>query len=114
MLYDCHSHIDLINENEVKPLLEDSLKEGVGEIISCATSFYSNEKTLTLSKQHPQIKPALGLYPLNALELNEEELNKAINYIKKNISKAIAIGEVGLDFKYATKEEEQEKQKSIL
>ncbi|MGI6589782.1 MAG: TatD family hydrolase [Candidatus Iainarchaeum sp.] len=114
MLYDCHSHIDLINENEVKPLLEDSLKEGVGEIISCATSFYSNEKTLTLSKQHPQIKPALGLYPLNALELNEEELNKAINYIKKNISKAIAIGEVGLDFKYATKEEEQEKQKKVF
>ena len=77
MLYDCHSHIDFINENEVKPLLEDSLKEGVGEIISCATSFYSNEKTLTLSKQHPQIKPAQGLYPLNALERNEEELNKA-------------------------------------
>ncbi len=114
MLYDCHSHIDLINENEVEQILENSKKEGVKEIISCATSFYSNEKILALSKKYPQIKTALGLYPLNIIELNEEELKRAFDFFRKNIKKAIAIGEVGLDFKYSTKKEEQEKQTRIF
>lgn len=114
MLYDCHSHLDLINENEIDSLLDHSKKEGVGEIISCATSFYSNEKTLTLSKKYPQIKSALGLYPLDAIELNEEEINKAFEYFEKNIKSATAIGEVGIDFKYSTSEKEQEKQIEIF
>jgi TatD DNase family protein len=114
MLYDSHAHLDLVNENEIEPLLKKAKENGVEEIISCATSFYSNEKILLLSKKYPEIKSAIGLYPLDAVELSEEEIKKAFNFFEEKIKKAFAIGEVGMDFKYSTSEKEQEKQIQIF
>jgi TatD DNase family protein len=54
------------------------------------------------------------LYPLDALELTELELDKAFYFFEAEIQKASAIGEVGLDFKYSTKKEEKEKQEQIF
>lgn len=110
MLYDSHAHLDIINDNEIESVLKQAKENKIEEIISCATSFYSNEKILSLSKKYPQIKSALGLYPLDLIELNDDELAKAFDFFEKNIKKATAIGEVGLDFKYSKNEGEQEKQ----
>lgn len=114
MLFDSHAHLDLMEETELKNALLKAKEAGVEQIVSCATSFYSNEKNLELAKTYPQIKPAIGLYPLDALELSETELEKAFRFFRTEITKAIAIGEVGLDYKYTTKPEDQERQVKIL
>jgi len=114
MLFDAHSHLDLMQEEELKMALENAKNSGITQIISCATSFASNEKNLELSKKFPQIKAAIGLYPLDAVDLNEIELDKAFYFFNAEIKKAIAIGEIGLDYKYCIKKEEQDKQVQIF
>jgi TatD DNase family protein len=103
-----------MTEEELSSALVLAKKVNVGKMISCATSFYSNEKTLELSKNHSEIKSAIGLYPLDAIELSELEIDKAFYFFEAEIKKAIAIGEVGLDFKYSTRKEEIEKQLKIF
>ncbi|MDD4250881.1 MAG: TatD family hydrolase [Candidatus ainarchaeum sp.] len=112
-LFDVHSHIDLVEEDINKIILQ-ATKNNVQKIISCSTTFESNKKNLLLSNKYPQIKSAIGLYPLNVIELNDNEIEQAFNFFKKNISKAIAIGEIGLDFKYSKNQSEQEKQIEIF
>jgi len=114
MLNDSHSHLDLMTKEEFNTALENAKKFSIGKIISCSTSFASNEKNLELAKKYSQIKAAIGIYPLDLIELTELEIDKAFYFFKAEITKAIAIGEVGLDFKYSTKENEQEKQKNAL
>ncbi len=114
MIQDTHAHLDMMEENEVLKVINSASKINLNAIISCSTSFNSNQKNLELAQKYNLIKPAIGLYPLNIIELNEEELNKAFIFFENEIKKAIAIGEVGLDFKFSINEEEQKKQKQIL
>ena len=114
MLFDCHAHLDLLEEEALKEVLERADASGVAKIISCATSFSSNEKNLSLAQQYKQILPALGLCPLDALELNDVELEKAFAFFEENVRKGVAIGEVGMDYKYAKSDAEKEKQKNVF
>lgn len=114
MIQDTHSHLDLMEEISLQEVLKKAEEVKLDAIISCATSFNSNQKNLELAQKYPLIKPAIGLYPLNIIELNEEEINRAFSFFEKEIENSIAIGEVGLDFKFSIKEEEQEKQKNVL
>lgn len=114
MLIDIHAHLDMVSKNEIKKIINNAKSKGIEKIISCSTSFESNKKNLELAEKFEEIEAAIGLYPLNAIELNEEELEKAFDFFEKNIDKSIAIGEVGLDLKYSKNNEEFEKQKKVF
>ena len=114
MIQDTHAHFDLMKDEEIEEILKKAKKIELNSIISCATSFNSNQKNLELATKYQLIKPAIGLYPLNVIELNDEEIKRAFIYFESEVNKAVAVGEIGLDFKYSTKEEEQEKQKKIF
>jgi TatD DNase family protein len=113
-LIDSHAHLDLADEKDIETILFNARQNNVNKIISCSTSFSSNIKNLELAQKFDNIECAIGLYPLDALELNEKEINHAFNYFKEHISEAIAIGEVGLDKKYCKNEEEFLKQIEIF
>ena len=112
MYYDAHCHLNLLTEKEIKKALTDAKEKNVTEMISCSTSFKSNRQNLLLAKNFPQTKAAIGLYPLDLLELNDQELGKAFGFFENNIKNAIAIGEVGLDNKYCKTKEDKEKQEN--
>ncbi|MBW3003014.1 TatD family hydrolase [Candidatus Woesearchaeota archaeon] len=92
MLVDVHCHLD--HYKEIEPVIERAINAGLKTIISNSTNLESCKKNLKLAKIYPIVKVALGLYPLDAIKEGAE----AIDFIKKNIKKAIAIGEVGLDY----------------
>ena len=83
MIQDTQAHLDLMEEREVQELINKAKEINLNQIISCSTSFSSNQKNLELARKFNLIKPAIGLYPLNALELNEEELKKAFDFFEK-------------------------------
>jgi TatD DNase family protein len=114
MFIDTHAHLDMLPETELKKAIKDSKDTGIEKIISCSTSFASNTRNLGLSEKFEPVKAGIGLYPLNALELSTDELEKAFNFFERAIVKAIAVGEVGLDYKYSKKDEEKEKQKEVF
>jgi TatD DNase family protein len=62
-------------------------------------------RSLELAEQYQgMVHAALGIHPWNVNALTEEELQQTIELIsEKNRSKAVvAIGEIGLDYKYAS------------
>src|SRR3989338_5194977 len=77
-----------------------------------------NQKILDLCKKVNIIKPAFGLYPLDAPNVicNEDakdfskskvDVDTTLKFIEKNKNNIIAIGEVGIDFKFSEDEEHQ-------
>lgn len=88
MFVDVHAHL---NNSDIP---DDFI------VVNNGLNFESNKKSLELSKQNKNIKCAMGLYPLEGIKLSEEEINKNIDFIRKHKNDIIAIGEIGLDFKF--------------
>ncbi|MEK6824648.1 MAG: TatD family hydrolase, partial [Nanoarchaeota archaeon] len=66
-----------------------------------------NNRALEISKKFPEVLAALGLYPISALSLSEQEIARAVSDIKAHRKRIVAIGEVGLDLKETQELEKQ-------
>ncbi len=122
MLVDVHCHLDFPQyEPDLRQVIERAKIVGVSVIITNGVNAASNRKVLELAKFDPIIKLALGLYPLDALGFAEpENFNRNIQpidvdaelaFIKSHAKDIIAIGEVGMDFKWTKEPEQMAKQK---
>ena len=114
MYYDSHCHLNMLSESELTKMLAKTKEVNVLEMISCSTSFESNKQNLLLSKKFDQINAAIGLYPLDALELEEKELDRAFGFFENHLNEAIAIGEIGMDYKYCKNDKDKIKQEEIF
>lgn len=112
MIIDAHCHLtDEKFKHNLNKVISNAKKNKVVSIISNGVSFEDNLKVLEISKKYSIIKVALGIYPLNAVKLDENELNETLEQIENNKNKILAIGEVGMDFKC---NDEVKKQKDIF
>ena len=110
MIIDVHCHLDFEQfDNDRDEVIERAKKSNVKVIISNGTNLEKNKKVLELSKKYDIVKPAYGIYPTEAEEMSEKEIDEILTFIEKN--KPIAIGEVGLDLKHG---KDLEKQKKVL
>ena len=107
---DAHCHIDVYDD--IDKVVENAKKVDVNIIVNNGLDVKTNRKTLALSKKFPEIKAALGFYPIDALKVNDEEIDKEIDFIREHKDEIVAIGEVGMDFKYD--QENKERQKKIF
>ena len=103
-LIDTHAHLDEV------PDLEGALKRaqdaGVLAIVGVGTDLASNEKILQLADRFPNfVLPAVGLHPWR---LDGVDLEANARFIEKELSRCVALGEVGLDFAVKTPREKQE------
>jgi TatD DNase family protein len=121
---DVHCHI---NHEKLKDKLDEVLarakEKDVAEIILSGVNPAGNKEVLALSEKYPMIKASLGMYPIDILGLGSDEvglpehkgkidLDKEFEFIKENLDKVISIGEIGMDFHWASKEDTLEKQKA--
>jgi len=114
MLVDVHAHMDFPQfRKDIDQVIKRSEEAGVSAIISNGVSHETNVRTLELAEKFPLIKPALGFYPTDALEVSEDEFEKELDFIRKNKSKIVAIGEIGIDFKYAKDKFEGQKKNFV-
>ena len=93
-LIDTHAHLDEIAG------LDDTLAAariaGVMAIIAVGSDYQSNQKILQLARTHSDfVYPALGLHPWN---IKDSEIDGSLAFIEANIDKAVAVGEIGLDY----------------
>lgn len=107
MFIDSHAH--LLNEfyDNVDDVIENAIKNGIKKIINCADNIETSKEVLELAEKYKNIYSAIGIHPENAKEdINKLDILELL--IKKN--KAIAIGEIGLDYYYGkeTKNEQLE------
>ncbi len=112
MLIDVHCHLTHeYFKDKLNNVINNAEKNNFVSIISNGTNYEDNLKVLELSKKFSIVKAALGLYPLDAIKLNEKSLQNTLDFIRKNKNNIIAIGEVGMDFKYS---KDSKKQKEIF
>ncbi len=98
-LVDAHAHLDLLGDAEEKISRATSL--GVLAVIGVSMGAASMERTLGLGKRFPGIVlPALGLHPW---QIDQEDVDEALETMEQNLEAAVAVGEIGLDYKLKTK-----------
>lgn len=107
MYIDVHCHIETYRD--IKEVIERARQAGVGLIVNNSIDMKSMKKSLALSDWFPEIKIALGVYPIESLKLKDSDVDEIIDFILKNKDKIIAIGEVGIDLKWSNDFENQKK-----
>ncbi len=112
-LVDVHAHLDFPEyAKDLDKVLRKAEEAGVKAVIANGVHKESNRSVLGIAKKFRVVKPALGFYPTHTWEFEEEEVDEELDFIKKNKEK-IAIGEVGLDYKYNENEKDKERKTRI-
>ena len=113
-IIDTHAHLDEVDSLDL--MLDNARKAGVIAIVAVGSNYQSNIKTLEISQKHyPFVYPALGLHPCDLADLEPSEIDNNLRFIEENITSAVAIGEIGLDYnKRVVKEAPKELQKNVL
>lgn len=102
MLVDVHAHLTYGKfEEDLKDVVERS---NCKIIISNGTDIEDNRKVIELSKNYPNVKVALGLYPGNLIKMDEKVIERELRFIEN--TKPLALGEVGLDGTYENMEKQ--------
>lgn len=110
MFIDAHCHLDRLEKPE--EVVARAKKANVKLIITNGSDPETNTKSLELASRFPEVKAALGLYPIEALKMTDAQINQVLKDIEKDKDKIVAIGEVGIDFKEDL--EQHDKQKKLF
>jgi TatD DNase family protein len=95
-IVDTHAHIcDSVFDADRAEVLLRAAAAGVGAVIAVGENISDARKNLEFSAVHPMLRPAAGLYPTI---LDPAQAENMIAFIRRERSRLVAIGEVGLDF----------------
>jgi TatD DNase family protein len=110
-LVDTHAHLDEIDDPD--GVISEAGSAGVVAIVAVGVDYESNNKVLDIAQAHQGfVYPALGLHPGN---LKPAEIERTLEFIEAQIDKAVAIGEIGLDYhKRVRAVAEKNTQQSVL
>ncbi len=110
-LIDTHAHLDEIEG--LDGVLAQARAAGVVAVIALGSDRASNEKVLEIAARYSDlVYPALGLHPFS---LKVAEIDAELDYLRTNITRAVAVGEVGLDYhKRALENNGKDFQRSVL
>ena len=104
ILIDVHAHLDWQDMlNDIDGIIQRAGDAGVKVIVANGVDRESNRKVIELSEKYDIVQPALGIYPIDALQteqgeaFKETDVDNELEFIRSQ--DPIAIGEVGLDMK---------------
>lgn len=109
--FDIHSHLNFSDyENDWKEVIQ-RLRDTETHTIAIGTDLKSSRKAVELADKYPEIYASIGIHPVdNTSEFFDES---AFAELVGN-PKVVSIGECGLDFYHAKKEEDYERQKALF
>ena len=108
MIFDSHAHYDDEAFCEDREALLGAMKtNGIGYIVNVGASLKTTKSSLELAKQYDFIYAAVGVHPSETGELREENVEELVQFSRQE--KAVAIGEIGLDYYYPEPEKELQK-----
>ena len=99
MYFDTHAHYEDKRFNDDRDeLLSSMSSNGVSLILNAACSLKSAKFSIKLAEKYPFIYASVGVHPHDSKSMTDEtipELEELLNH-----PKAVAVGEIGLDFHY--------------
>lgn len=100
---DSHVHLDQLNDPD--EAVQEARKAGLGGIVAVGMDRSSNERIGTLSRQYAgYVFPAMGYHPWN---ITVSGIRDNLDYLRQHLDEAVALGEVGLDYKVQVSKEMQ-------
>ncbi len=103
-LLDAHIHLsDPEYNGHLDEIIADAKTAGMSALVTNSVDLKTCQSDLKLAEQYPDlIYPALGIHPWNVNFLKQDELQETIDFILQQSQKTplVAIGEIGLDYKY--------------
>lgn len=117
-LFDVHAHLTHpFFDGDVDAVLDRARAAGLTRVIANGLNHEDNLQVQALARRHDLVRPAWGLYPVDAVlgpmldagvryprKASPTSNREAIDWIGENAEEAIAIGEVGLDGKWVPEE----------
>jgi TatD DNase family protein len=110
-LFDVHAHLThprLIED--VEGIVARAQAAGLSTIVSNGLNPADNQAVQALSQRFPMIKPAFGLYPVDAVladmlaagdtypgQRHAWPTGEAVDWVRQHVAEAFAVGEIGLD-----------------
>jgi TatD DNase family protein len=111
-LTDTHTHLcDPAFDADRSAVIERARNAGVDKIVIVSENLTDARHNLELARIHPELFPAAGLYPTH---LDLAAADEIVAFIKKEHTRLVAIGEVGLDHWVVREPDEKEIQKHIF
>jgi TatD DNase family protein len=111
-LVDTHAHLCAPEfTHDLSAVLSRARAAGVVAVVAVGETLADADRNLELSRQHPMIRPAAGLYPT---VLEPDQAEALHRFIRRNRPVLAAIGEVGLDFWMVKNEKDRELQQEIF
>jgi TatD DNase family protein len=102
---DTHVHLDMMPDPD--QAVFRARDNGLDAIVAVGMDLESNRRTLELAAKHPDmVRPALGAHPWN---IRETDWLDNLAFLKKELPRAVALGEVGLDYKVKVDKKLQQK-----
>jgi len=110
-LFDVHAHLTHPKlADDIDAVIARARKAGLSTIISNGLNPADNDAVLALAEREPMVKPALGFYPVDTVlepmiaagvdyprDAPPVSAQAGIDYLKANVERAFAVGEIGLD-----------------
>lgn len=113
MIFDTHAHYDDEAFDADRATLLASMQEnGIGCIVNACAAIDGLEKTIALMEKYPFMYGAVGVHPDDADQITPEVLEK-IRQLSRH-EKAVAIGEIGLDYYWHKEKEEHRIQQDMF
>ena len=120
-LVDTHCHLTHERfKEDIDDVINRAKKAGFKALVCSGTNPPTNREIIALAKRYPIIKPSLGIYPIDALGLAPDEVGMArhdgkididaeFEFFNQHKNEIVSIGEVGMDFYWTDKHNEQQK-----
>lgn len=113
VIFETHAHYDdEAFAQDRENLLALMQEHGIGYIVNACASIESLKDTEELMEQYPFVYGAFGIHPDDAEKMTEETLEEICQLSR--LPKAVAIGEIGLDYYWHKEEHEHEIQKKMF
>ncbi|MCL2096398.1 MAG: TatD family hydrolase [Oscillospiraceae bacterium] len=98
MLADTHAHYDDRKfDGDRERVIESMRKSGVGLIINSGANIKSSKTSVALANKYDFIYASVGVHPHDADRTPEDTIDILAGLLLEN-KKAVAVGEIGLDF----------------
>ena len=112
-IFETHAHYDdEAFAQDRENLLASMQEHGIGYIVNACASIERLKDTEELMEQYPFVYGAFGIHPDDAEKMTEKTLEE-IRQLSR-LPKAVAIGEIGLDYYWHKEEHEHEIQKKMF
>lgn len=99
MLFDTHAHlINKAYESDRDRVIRAAREEGVSLVLTASCSLGESYESVALSEKYDFIYASVGVHPHDSADMLDGDLQK-IEELSRH-EKAVAIGEIGLDYHY--------------